>query len=43
MTILICVSWGGVAFAEAFVAAGVGVAEDAGEQADGGVEEDGGG
>ena len=30
-----------VAFAEAFVAAGVGVAEDAGEEADGGVEEDG--
>ena len=32
-----------VGFAEAFVAAGVGVAEDAGEEADGGVEEDGGG
>jgi hypothetical protein len=30
-------------FAEAFVAAGVGVAEDAGEEADGGVEDDGGG
>ncbi len=34
---------GSVAFAEAFVAAGVGVAERAGEEADGGVEEDGGG
>jgi hypothetical protein len=32
-----------VGFAEAFVAAGVGVAEDAGEEADGGVEDDGGG
>jgi hypothetical protein len=31
-----------VGFAEAFVAAGVGVAQDAGEQADGGVEDDGG-
>ena len=34
---------GRVAFAEAFVAAGVGVAEDAGEEADGGVDDDGGG
>ena len=33
----------GVAFAEAFVAAGVGMAEDAGEEADGGVEDDRGG
>ena len=33
----------GICQAEALVARGVGVAEDAGEQADGGVEDDGGG